>query len=328
MDYSLNMGVFGNIFAVPNAVVDNYIKLANESSVKVLLYMLRYNGQNHTKKSIANALNITENAVEEAFVFWENANILSKDNILGVADEKAQNTSVLNDSKTQIVKKVAKSERKDYNISPSEIASRIEQSGDIKCLFMMSEQTFGKPLSHTEQRSLIWMHDFLGMSTEVILMLVTFCVSNDKANVKYIEKVAIDWHEREVNTLELAENEIKKIEEAQQFNSKIIKAFGINYKLPAKEQAFIKDWKEKGYGIELVEYAYEKTVTAIGKLNFPYINKILENWYAQGLTTKEQIDESQKTRFENQTVQKKEYSFDLNDYKSLVNNFGDDNNDR
>ena len=45
MEYFLNAGNFGSVFAVPISVVDNYIKLANEASIKVLLYMLRNNEQ-------------------------------------------------------------------------------------------------------------------------------------------------------------------------------------------------------------------------------------------------------------------------------------------
>ena len=46
MEYFVNTGIWGEIFAVPNSVVDNYIKLANEAAVKVLLYVLRNNGKN------------------------------------------------------------------------------------------------------------------------------------------------------------------------------------------------------------------------------------------------------------------------------------------
>ena len=75
MEYFLNTGRFGSVFAVPKSIVDNYIKLANEASIKVLLYMLRYNEQEHSVQKIASALNISTEQVEEAFLFWENSNI-------------------------------------------------------------------------------------------------------------------------------------------------------------------------------------------------------------------------------------------------------------
>lgn len=325
MEYFLNTGILGGIFAVPNSVVDNYIKLANEASIKVLLYVLRNDNQNISASVISDALNISENQVEEAFVFWENANIF----------QKTQNTEpVINNISQQIKpapvpvsepkhvqpKKTIQQDRADYNINPSEIAKRIESSEDMKCLFTMSEQAFARPLNHTEQRGLIWIHDYLGLSTEVILMLVTFCISADKGNIKYIEAVAKDWAEREISNLELAQNEIKRLEESQSFNKKIMKIFAMNRKPTSKQQEFIDIWKEKKYSIELIEYAYEKTIESIDKLNFPYLNKILENWYAQGLMTKEQIDGYKKSDSDNNG---QNYSFDIDEYKSLVNNFGD-----
>ena len=45
MEYFLNTGCISSIFAVPKSIVDNYIKLANEASLKVLLYMLRFSEQ-------------------------------------------------------------------------------------------------------------------------------------------------------------------------------------------------------------------------------------------------------------------------------------------
>lgn len=81
--------------------------------------------------------------------------------------------------------------------------------------------------------------------------------------------------------------------------------------------------EEKNYNIELIEYAYEKTIESIDKLNFPYINKILENWYENGLLTKSQIDSANIKRNSNPETEKKSYSFDINEIKSLTNNFGE-----
>lgn len=319
MEYILNSGVFGRVFAVPKAVVDNYIKLANEASIKVLLYMLRNNEQEYSLSSIASALNISENQVDEAFVFWENANIIKKNNFQDNVTVKSSDNEeqVKTESKP---KKSVRDDRRDYNLNPSEIAERVEQSEYIKGMFTMSEQTFGRPLTHSEQRSFIWMHDYLGLTTEVILMIVAYSVSMEKGGIKYIEAVAADWAERGINTLDLAQTEIKILEEKSSYNGKIMKIFGMNRKPTSKQQEFIDLWQEKAYSMELIEYAYEKTIEKIDKLNFPYINKILENWYSEGLLTKSQIDKAVRPSSESG---KKEYSFDLDDYKSLVNDFGD-----
>ena len=315
MEYFLNTGCISSIFAVPKSIVDNYIKLANEASLKVLLYMLRFSEQEHTAQSIASALNITTAQVDEAFIFWENANIFSKTKPDTQTAEKAgTGKTPVPDVKTQVKSKKSHARTQSVNMNPSEIAERVEKSEEIKCLFQMAEESFGRPLNHTEQRIFIWIHDYLGLSTDVILMLTAYCISVDKGNIRYIETIAADWNEREINTLEAAQEEVKRLEEYS------------SYKPTSKQQEYIDKWKEKNYSMELIQYAYERTVETIEKLNFPYINKILNNWYQEGLITKSLVESNAKKFTTEKTESKtdeKNYSFDLNDIKSLVNNFGD-----
>ncbi len=325
MEYFVNTGIWGEIFAVPNSVVDNYIKLANEAAVKVLLYVLRNNGKNLSVPEISSALNISSSGVEEAFIFWENANVLNRQQSVtaDVSDIKAPEPIQSRKTESKQIQEVRKNNEikgTEYSLSPSEISERIEKSEEIKCLFTLTESSFGRPLTHTEHRSLIWMHDYLGLPTDVILMLITYCLSIEKGNISYIEKVACAWAEQGINTLEAAQSEVKKLEESRSYNNSIMRIFCMNRKPTPKQQQFINIWKDKSFSLELIEYAYEKTIESIDKLSFPYINTILENWNAGGLVSREMVDNSD-------TRKKKEPSLandpDLIDYKSLVNNFGD-----
>ena len=58
MNYKLNLGSWGSVFAVPADVVDKYIKIAGGSSIKVLLYFLRHSGEQVTDEIMANALSM------------------------------------------------------------------------------------------------------------------------------------------------------------------------------------------------------------------------------------------------------------------------------
>lgn len=319
MDYCFNGGCWGAVFAVPQSVVDNYIKLANEAAVKVLLFTLRNSGKSFSSDEIASALNLNENQVEEAFLFWENANIISKN----------KNTEQ-SDLEQTIVKAPEKVRNKNsipsgasYNLKPTEIAERVKNSEDVRVMFTMAESSFGRPLNHTEQRSFIWMHDYIGMPADALITIAAYCISIDKGNVKYIETLVSDWSEKGINTLEQVQEEIRIQEEKNSFNGRIMKAFGMTRRPTARQQEFIDIWRSKGYSLELIEYACEKTIEAIDKINFPYINKILENWYSQGLITKSKIDAEKSVRKNNNDEKGNDHSYDLNDYKALVNNFGD-----
>ncbi len=323
MEYCFSGGCWGAVFAVPQSVVDNYIKLANEASLKVLLFVLRNSGKKFLSEEIAAALNLREDQVEEAFIFWENANIFSNNS---VHEAVSRSPEVISPKKSEEpskrVRKKSIASGTGYNITPSEIADRVKGSEEIKGMFFMAEKSFGRPLNHTEQRSYIYMHDYLGMPADVILTVTAYCISIEKDSISYIETLVRDWSEKGINTLELVQEEIKEQEEKHSFNGRIAKAFGMKRLPTEKQQGYIDSWKSKGYSLELIEYAGEKTIEAIDKISFPYINKILENWYAQGLITKSKIDNEQAARKKN-TYDDSEHSYDLNDFKSLVNNFGD-----
>ena len=320
MEYFVNAGSWGAVFAVPNAVVDNYIKLANEASLKVLLYILRNNGKKLVSDEAACALNLNINQIEEAFIFWENANILKRDEKPLISSSVSEPVS--EEKIAAPVKKSSIPSGTGYSLKPSEIAQRVENSEDVRVMFNMAEASFGRPLNHTEQRSFIWMHDYLGLSADVLITIAAYCISIEKGSIKYIETLASDWSEKGINTLELVQDEINAQEEKNTFNGRIMKAFGMTRRPTAKQQELIDSWKKKGYSLELIEYAYEKTLEAIDKLNFPYINKVLENWYSQGLITKAKIDGGNNKR-NARTERESEHSYDLNELKSFVNNFGD-----
>ena len=65
------------MFGVPNAVVDQYLKLATPSQLKVLLYLLRSNRPNLAHDEIAKALGIPEELVEEAVLFWSQTTLFT-----------------------------------------------------------------------------------------------------------------------------------------------------------------------------------------------------------------------------------------------------------
>jgi DnaD/phage-associated family protein len=220
MDYFINCGIWNSVFAVPNDVVDNYIKLASGASLKVLLYALRNNGQVLGVSELSKELSLSEENIEEAFCFWENVNILSRaqlnkekanspiSDVKQTTEDKAPENIIVANQKS-----FSQRSSSGFSITPSEIANKIDSSEAVKALFAMAEVSFGNVLTYTEQRSLIWIHEYLGLSADVILMLLEYCISIDKKNMRYIETIAISWNENEINTLEAAQNEIKRLQD-------------------------------------------------------------------------------------------------------------------
>lgn len=347
MEYIVNLENWNSVFAVPSSVVDNYIKLASGAALKVLLYMLKNNNQPFNISYIAQALGLSEENVEEAFCFWEQVGILSKPDSNGDTElPNAQNaiplpvanavntttsptTDVSNtinpvDTETANVessKKFTQRSSSGFPITPSEISKKLETSQDIKALFSMAENSLGNMLTYTVQRSFVWIYEYVGLKADVILMLLEYCVSIEKTNMHYLETIAISWQENDINTLESAQAEIKRLQESRSFYSKVSRALGLERKPTSKQREFIDAWLEKGYSLDLIEYAYEKTIDNIDKRSFPYINRILEDWYANGLITRNKVDESNSSNPKAKKYKDKtEQSYDLNDLDSLAVN--------
>ena len=70
MGYKLELGAWSAVFAVPNALVDRYIKEADGDQLKVMLWLLRHNGRPYAAEDLAAALGITPQRVDTALGFW------------------------------------------------------------------------------------------------------------------------------------------------------------------------------------------------------------------------------------------------------------------
>lgn len=327
MEYQVNAGSWGSLFAVPNCVVDHFLKLAPPNALKVLLYVLRHNDQALPDAAIAAALSLPQEAVEEAFSFWEQANVLTRAASAPEPTPQPQ-TSSPQPTPSPVAATVptpAVTEQKSYvqrtsagfAPTPSELAARIDAEQPIRALYDMAERTFGRMLNHTEQRSLLWMYDYLGLNSDVILMLIGYCVSIQKAHVRYMETIAVDWQEHDICTLAAAQAEVQRLTAQRSFTAQIMRLFDMKHRPVSRQQEFIDLWQQKGYPVELIGYAYEKTIEAIDKLSFPYIAKVLETWDQNGLRDREAVD-----RFQGQRItENEEHSYRLDEYKSLVNNF-------
>ena len=323
MKYIIDAGIWRQAFAVPGCVVEKYIKLASGSALKVLLFMLYNNDQEYSSEELAAALNIPNEAAEDAFCFWEQVNVLHKEGTAPPAHipapEKPVPAEVPPERPRAETGKVR--QRSTAALTPREIAERAESSHEVAFLFSSAEGSLKHLLTHTEQRSLLWIHDYLGLPADVILMLLEYCRVIDKLSVRYIEAVAVSWQEKDIFTHEEAEREIRRLKERRSLTGQILSAFGINRKLSSREEEYIAEWVGKNYDIDMISYAYDKTIDAINKLSFPYINKILNVWYTKGLVTREQVNKENEGYSKNFTGKEKEHSYDLDEFDRLALNY-------
>ena len=326
MNFNINSGMWGMMFGVPCIVADNFLKLASEAQIKALLYILRNNGRICTSEEIARAVGISPEQADEAVMFWEQANVLEnqggnepKNSLMTApaAEAKPIETVTLPQETSAPVKVTSSSAVK---MNPSDIADVISKSAEAKMLFQFAESKLGI-LGFIEQRSLIWMFEYLGLKADVIIMLIGYCSSIEKTSIGYIERIAFSWSEKGIDTLALAEAEVKRLTESKNFVSSIMRIFGMNQKPTKSQLEYIVKWQTAGYSLELIECAYERSFEQLNKLKFSYINGILERWNTEGIKTAQDVEKSEADFRKGRQNNENSENSNVEKYKSLINNF-------
>ena len=80
MSYTVNLGCWGSIFAVPTDIVDKYLKISGSAQLKVLLYILRHSGEQFELETIAQHLNMGTFDFKDCIEFWSSFNIIAVNN--------------------------------------------------------------------------------------------------------------------------------------------------------------------------------------------------------------------------------------------------------
>lgn len=287
MDFQINPSAWNGVFAFPNTVVDRHIKLAGSAQLKVLLWIFRHNGEDYSTDDIARALGMVGADVTDAMQYWVENGLLTR----SVQTAPASAPSV---SAPSPAAPAQASAQKPPVIPPppekptfEDVARRAGESEELKYLFQQVQLRLGKTISPADQSTLLWIHDWLGLPVEVILMIVGYAAMEGKTGMAYIEKIGIDCANHEIDTIEKAEERINRIQESKQSWNKICSALGIPARKPSKrELGYVHNWLDLWHmEIEAISFAYEECVNHTGKLSLSYMNKILERWYSNGITT-------------------------------------------
>lgn len=325
MEFKVNCGIWGTMFGVPGIVADNFLKLATGGQIKVLLYLLRYSGKMCSLDEISSNTGVLPDQVEEAIMFWQQANVLTPQNTPEITAVRPimQQPSV--SEPKEVSPSAIHGSVPDHkaNYSGSEIAEIMKESQDIRELFKIAEGILGT-LKNSQMNSIIWMYDHLGLKKEVIITLLTYCSSIEKTNTSYVEKIAADWAENDINSMSAAQDEIQRMTSSRDYTANIMKLFEMTRRPTTKQDDFIKQWKNAGYELDLIHYAYEKTLEQINKLSFDYINKILISWNDSGFRTVQDVKKAEsgfRSKKKGANASNNDSSSDIEEYKSVINKF-------
>lgn len=197
-------------------------------------------------------------------------------------------------------------------------AQRLAVDEELKMLVDETQTTLGKVLSNSDIATLLMLKDTCGLPLDVIFMLIHYCVSIDKGNIRTIENIGIQWANDGVYSLEAADNKIKQIQKTTANFSIVSKAFGLkNVGSPTKKQLeygdkWISEWK---FSPEMLREAYERCVDTKGTMNLRYIDGILKRWHAGNVHTIDELNKYEKSV--NKPSQKQASSYDISEFEKI-----------
>jgi len=296
---------------IPNIFFDCYMPQANGEFLKVYLYLFRQSQDplaDISLSSIADTFNMTESDVKRALRYWE------KENLLAIEYLTSGDIGIihLNDFEQLTSPKPAagipeQADKTAQYRKPSYSMQQIQSFTDDydgNQLFFVIQQYLGKPLSQTDINTIVFFHEQLGLSVDLIEYLFEYCVSNNHRSMHYIEKVAISWAGQKIDTIQKAKDNSTYYNKTYYA---VLKAFGINNRQPiAGEIAFIKKWQEEYcFSISMILEACSRTMQATHSPSFEYTDSILKNWRTKNVKNMEDVHELDKLRSKKKTVQSK-----------------------
>lgn len=270
--------------AVPDDFIENYMPAANGDHVKIYLYLLHClkSQKPLSISSLADLFQCKENDIVRALRYWEGKSLLHMEETPSgeiISVELAGTKPAAPEKEKQLPEMSVPSEiPQKRNYTPAETAA-FKQHSEVKELLFVCEQYIGKTLTMTDLQTLLYFYEELHFSTDLIEYLVEYSVSKGKRSLRYMEKVALSWHEKGISTVEEAKLDSKPFPKECYL---VLKAFGINNHDPLPtETAYVSRWmNELGFSAEIIVEACTRTMMQIHKPEFNYADKILSGWKA------------------------------------------------
>ncbi len=181
-----------------------------------------------------------------------------------------------------------------------DIVRRSKEDSGFQAVIAQAQHKLGRALSTADLKTLFGIYDYLALPADVIFMLIGYCI--DVFREKYgpgrlpsmrsIEKEAYSWANREIITIEQADEYIRTAAERRSRAGEVKTAMGLGARvLTPTERKYMLSWFDMGFDNEAILIAYDRTVTNTGALKWGYMNKIMLSWHSKGIHTAAEVAE-------------------------------------
>lgn len=296
---------------VSNIFIEKYMIQARGEFIKIYLLMLKYSlsGELGVSSSIlASSLNLLESDIMNALHYWNDLGVIKLKSIDNMGNFNVEFLDLTDEVK-----------------SPTKQIDLLEalDSNNTKDMMKDIEVLLGRPLSPNEMSLYLNWQDEFGFSSELILILIEYCLSKGKSDHRYIEKVALSWHDQKISTIEQAQNLIKKTEDKWINMRKILTYLGItNTDIMKPQQDIIEKWiLTFRFSNEIIFKACDICFERLNRADFKYIDGILSNWNKNNIRTLDDIALKDNKTTQTSFFKKNSYNTESPKVPQKFNNF-------
>lgn len=271
--------IINNTTSVDNIFINNYLPYAGENAVKVYLYGLYKcqdsNARDNTLQHFAKELHLTEEQIEEAFLYWQQQGLVQILNVIPFEVRFLPLSDVINNTKRYNEKKYS-----NFNAQAQEIIS-------------------GRMITPNEYREYYDLIERLHMEKEALLLTIGYCVKNKGNNVgyAYITTVAKNWLSLGLATAAQIEGKILEMDSITSGMEGLVKVLGIKRAFSMDEMELYKKWvSDFGFDENVIAAVAKKCKKKGSNFVFEAIDKTLDRYYAQKLFTLQDIENFEEGR--------------------------------
>lgn len=260
---------------VENLMINEFFTSANGDYVKVYLLglMRAKHGIVEDRNKTANVLGITPDEIDAAWDYWESVGVIRRDYM---PDDDSYRVVFLSQISRFYGNKKSGSSANDVGEQESRLVDL-----DLKHLYDTYESASGRSIPSSDARKIADTVGTFGVAPEVYAYAIKYSSDNGHNDIRYINKVAINWHKEGCNSEADVKALLDKDAKRRYLYSRIFKEIGFNRQWNSGDCEMMDRWFDQfGYNIEEVLEAVKLTA---GKRepSLRYVDAVLENKYRE-----------------------------------------------
>lgn len=269
-DYRWQPAALSEVFVLPAGVVDEQLNKASHAQLQVLLWLSRHH-QQWDAAACGAALGLPAEDCAVHLQFWVEHGLLAP----------AGSVSAAGTAAAPLARPAAVKPR------VQEVLAYQRQHPDFAAFLEEASARLGKAISHSDTATLLYLLDTVGLPRDVILTEIGYAVSIGKANMHYVEKLALDWTDKDITTLAAVDKHIRDLERCQEAATWIEQLLQLSRPLNATQRELAVKWQDWGFSEDMLRLADRITRENTGKFSPTYFDGILKRWRAEGIDTVE-----------------------------------------